>query len=55
MATGLDMFKKMMEPARQLYTREIIRFTKKYDALGEMSVRSFRILTLRNTSFPSRD
>ena len=41
MATGLDMFKKEMEPARQLYTREIIRFTKKYDAIGEMSVREF--------------
>ena len=29
MVTGLDMFKKEMGPAKELYTREIVNFTKK--------------------------
>ena len=39
MVTGLDMFKKEMEPARQLFTREILCFTKQYDALGKMTLK----------------
>ena len=38
MVTGLDMFKKEMEPARQLFTREILSFTKQYDSLGKMTL-----------------
>lgn len=30
-----------MEPARQLYAREIRDFAKKYDALGEMTMKEF--------------
>ncbi|WP_458453109.1 hypothetical protein [Methanobrevibacter sp.] len=41
MITNLERFKREMEPARQLYTREIQDFSKKYDALGEMSMEEF--------------
>ena len=36
MVTRLELFKKEMEPAFNMYTRELIRFTKKYDCLGKM-------------------
>ena len=38
MVTRLDLFKKEMEPAKELYTREIVNFTKKYDSLGKMTL-----------------
>ena len=38
MTTRLDLFKERMEPAKELYTREILDFTRKYDALGEMTL-----------------
>ena len=41
MNTNLERFKKEMEPARELYAREIRDFARKYDALGEMSMREF--------------
>lgn len=41
MVTNLERFKKEMEPARKLYTREIRDFTKKYDVLGEMTTKEF--------------
>ena len=41
MVTNLERFKREMEPARQLYAREIRDFAKKYDALGEMSMSEF--------------
>ena len=41
MVTNLERFKKEMEPARQLYAREIRDFAKNFDALGEMSMREF--------------
>ena len=41
MVTNLERFKKEMEPARQMYAREIRDFAKKYDALGEMTMGEF--------------
>lgn len=41
MVTNLERFKKEMEPARELYTREIRSFAKRYDALGEMKTSEF--------------
>lgn len=41
LATNLERFKKEMEPARELYTREIRDFTKRYDVLGEMTTKEF--------------
>lgn len=41
MVTGLEKFKKEMEPARQLYAREIRDFARRYDALGEMTMSEF--------------
>lgn len=38
MVTGLDKFKKEMEPAERLFTREIADFAKNYDALGKMTM-----------------
>ena len=38
MTTNLDKFKKSMEDAKELYTRELLDFTKKFDALGEMTL-----------------
>ena len=38
MRTNLDKFKKNMEPAKEIYTREITDFTSKIDALGEMTL-----------------
>ena len=36
MVTRLELFKKEMEPAKELYSKEIEDFAKKYDFLGEM-------------------
>lgn len=41
MVTGLEKFKKEMEPARQLYASEIRDFAKRYDALGRMTMSEF--------------
>ena len=41
MVTNLERFKREMEPARQLYAREIRDFAKKFDALGEMTMEEF--------------
>lgn len=41
MVTRLDIFKKEMEPLKELYTREITEFSKKFDALGKMTVSEF--------------
>ena len=41
MATNLERFKKEMEPAKQIYTREIRDFAQKFDELGEMSMREY--------------
>ncbi|WP_407391595.1 hypothetical protein [Methanobrevibacter sp.] len=38
MTTMLDEFKREMEPAKEIYTKEIKDFAKKYDFLGEMSL-----------------
>jgi hypothetical protein len=39
MVTRLELFKKEMEPAKEIYTKEIKDFAKKYDELGEMTLR----------------
>ena len=39
MTTKLDRFKKEMEPAKEIYTKEIKDFARKFDALGEMTLR----------------
>lgn len=36
MVTRLDKFKREMEPAKELYTKEIEDFAKNYDFLGKM-------------------
>ena len=36
--TRLDKFKKEMEPAKELYTQEIMDFTRKYGCIGEMTL-----------------
>ena len=38
MTTKLDLFKKRMEPAKELYTNELSEYSKKYDALGKMTL-----------------
>ena len=38
MATKLDLFKKRMEPAKELYMNELSKFSKKYDTLGKMTL-----------------
>ena len=38
MATKLDLFKKRMEPAKELYANELSEFSKKYEALGKMTL-----------------
>ena len=38
MATKLDLFKKRMESAKELYTNELTEFSKKYDSLGNMTL-----------------
>ena len=39
MPTKLEKFKQEMKPAKELYTKEIEDFAKKFDALGEMTLR----------------
>lgn len=39
MVTRLEKFKSEMEGAKELYTNEIQNFAKKYDFLGEMTLR----------------
>ena len=39
MTTRLDRFKEEMEPAKEIYTKEIKDFARKFDALGEMTLR----------------
>ena len=41
LVTALDRFRKEMQPAERLFSREIVDFAKRYDALGEMSVSEF--------------
>ena len=41
MTTRLDKFKREMEPARQLYAKELKDFARRYDALGEMTMGEF--------------
>ena len=41
MVTALDRFRKEMHPAERLFSREIVDFAKRYDALGEMSMSEF--------------
>ena len=36
MTTQLNKFKREMEPAKNLYTRELKRFAQNYDFLGEI-------------------
>lgn len=38
MVTRLERFKQEMEPAKELYTREIKDFARNYDFLGEMTL-----------------
>ena len=38
MVTRLEKFKKEMEPSKEVYTREITDFAKRYDVLGEMTL-----------------
>lgn len=51
MVTNLERFKKEMEPAKQLYTREIRDFAKKFDALGEMTTDEFPDIDTQDYSF----
>lgn len=39
MPTRLEKFKKEMEPAKEIYTKEIKSFAKKYDFLGDMTLK----------------
>ncbi len=39
MTTRLEKFRKEMEPAKEIYTKEIKDFAKNYDFLGEMTIR----------------
>ena len=39
MATRLEKFRREMEPAKELYTKELEDFTKKYDSIGNMTLR----------------
>lgn len=41
MVSRLEIFKKEMEPSKELYTQEIKDFSKKYDVLGEMTISEF--------------
>ncbi len=38
MTTRLEKFKKEMEPAKEIYTKEIKDFAKNYDFLGKMTI-----------------
>ena len=37
--TRLSKFKKEMEPAKEIYTKELEDFAKKYDSIGKMSLK----------------
>lgn len=37
----LEIFKKEMEPSKELYTKEIEDFSKKFDVLGKMTLSEF--------------
>lgn len=39
MVTRLEKFKQEMEPAKEIYTKEIQDFAKNYDFLGKMTLR----------------
>lgn len=39
MVTRLEKFRYEMEPAKELYTKELEDFTKKYDSIGNMALR----------------
>ena len=41
MTIRLEKFKKRMEPAKQMYTREISDFASNYDTLGEMTTSEY--------------
>lgn len=41
LVTNLEKFKREMEPARELYAREIRSFAEQYDELGKMRMREF--------------
>ncbi|MBQ7929178.1 MAG: hypothetical protein IJ287_10640 [Methanobrevibacter sp.] len=41
MVSRLEIFKKEMQPSKELYTQEIKDFSKKFDVLGEMTVSEF--------------
>ena len=41
MVTALDRFRKEMQPAERLFSREIVDFAKRFDSLGEMSMSEF--------------
>ena len=38
MVTRLEKFKQEMEPAKEIYTKEITDFAKNYDFLGKMTL-----------------
>ena len=38
MVTRLDLFRKEMEPAKELYTQELVEFSKRFDCLGKMTM-----------------
>lgn len=38
MVRNLGKFKKTMDPAKELYTRELLDFNKDFDALGGMTL-----------------
>ena len=37
--TRLSKFKKEMEPAKEIYTKELENFAKKYDSIGKISLK----------------
>ena len=38
MVTRLDLFKKRMKPAKEIYSKELKAFSKKYDFLGNITL-----------------
>ena len=38
MVTRLDLFKNRMEPAKEIYTKELKEYSKKYDYLGAVTL-----------------
>lgn len=41
MVTRLEKFKEEMEPSKELYTNEILNFSKKFGVLGQLTVKEF--------------